>query len=404
MKIRAEEIKKIALVFWAIGLTFVAVDFLSIPILQWRASIAYLPFSLSFLFLIWAEKREFSTRGFLYRLHDVLIFSSWRYLLLFFLWISIFSPFTDNPTASIIYSINGWLSFFAVGISAHFLFCEVTPSSTFLLKSRLNFVFQIYSLSLILLFLNLLIPVIFSFSFPLLVNEKENLFLYFVMGFPFLLWDFSKAGRRMLPKWMSLFTILIGVASILLFGRKFFSFIIFVSTSGLISLYLYKQMRSRRLILALSAVLLSAVLAALIGAFLKSSEIGQWGLQKIRIEIDQKLTSGVIPTWEALLKTGFMGKGIANTEVKGLWFKILSEAGVVGALFFGAFFLSLLVQLFKIRKSGRVVVSNIAFVSLLVFISLISNYVENPYGAYIWVWLAIFAVFSSTEKKNLAIK
>jgi hypothetical protein len=47
-----------------------------------------------------------------------------------------------------------------------------------------------------------------------------------------------------------------------------------------------------------------------------------------------------------------------------------------------------------------VVVSNIALLSVLSFVFFLSHYVENPYGAYAWVWYSIWALFASTSKKK----
>lgn len=398
--IRADQIRNIALWFWSLGLTAIAVDFFSFPVLQWKASLAYVPFSVAFLLLIWAEKREFSTRVFLYRLHDILIYGSWRYFLLFFLWISIFSPFSPDPIASILYSLNGWLSFFVVGVSAQFLFLEHRPDTIYLLQNRLRFVFRVYAYSICILFLHVLFTVAVDSSFPVFINKKENLLLYFVMGFPFLLWDFSKFGRKLLPNYLSFSAILLGVITTLLLGRKFFSLVLVFSVLGILLLYVYKKVKSKPYILAFLVLSSGILLSGIIGTFLKSNEIRAWTLQKVRSELESNLSSRIMPTWTALVESGFLGKGVANSNVTGMWFKILSETGVVGSALFISFFLSLLWRLFSVRKSSQVVVSNVALVSVFVFLGLVSIYVENPYGAYVWVWFSIWAVFATTEKKR----
>ncbi len=402
--IRSEGIRQIALLFWSLGMMTLAIDFYSLPFLRWQVSISYIPFGAAFCLLIWAEKREFSTRVFLYRLHDVLIFSSWRYLLLFFLWVSIFSPFSANPIASIVYSINGWISLFVVGVAAQFLFCEHRPNSIYLLPHRLAFVFRVYSFTLIALFLHVLLPILFSLDSPLIVKKTENLFLYFVMGFPFLLWDFSKSGRRLLPRGLSFCAVLLGVSTILLLGRKFFSLVLFVSAFGVVALYFYKRMKSKPYVLALILLISGISFTGVMGAFLKSNELRSWTLQKVRLELETNLSVRILPTVSALQESSFMGKGVANSEVKGLWFKLLSETGIIGTLFFLGFFLSILWQLLNVRKSAKVVVSNVALVAVVVFVGLVGNYVENPYGAYIWVWFAIWGVFAATEKKKDFVK
>ncbi len=398
--IRAEGIRKIALLFWSLGMMTLAIDFYSLPLLNWQVSISYIPFVVAFILLIWAEKREFSSRVFLYRLHDVLIYSSWRYLLLFFLWVSIFSPFSASPLASIVYSVNGWISLFVVGVSAQFLFCEHRPNAIYLLTERLGFVFRVYAITLIALFLHVLLPILFSLDSPVIVKKTENLFLYFVMGFPFLLWDFSKSGRRLLPGWLSFCAVLLGVSTILLVGRKFFSLVLFVSALGIMGLYFYKKMKSKPYVLMLILMISGVGFTGVMGAFLKSNEIRAWTLQKVRLELEANLSARILPTLSALKESGFLGKGVANSEVKGLWFKLLSETGIIGTLLFLGFFLSILWQLLNVRKSTKVVVSNVALVTVVVFVGLVGNYVENPYGAYIWVWFAIWGVFAATEKKK----
>ena len=132
---------------WSLGLALTAFDILYIPVFQWRASVSYLFFAIAFFLVAWAEKREFSTRIFLYRLHDVAIYSPWKYLLLYFLWISIFSPFSQEPLTSLLFATNGWLSLVAVGLTAQFIFCERGEHGVLLLPDRLKIAFRFYSVA-----------------------------------------------------------------------------------------------------------------------------------------------------------------------------------------------------------------------------------------------------------------
>ena len=80
--------------------------------------------------------------------------------------------------------------------------------------------------------------------------------------------------------------------------------------------------------------------------------------------------------------------------------RVLAEAGIVGFLLYLGFFLNLLRDLYRVRRSSRVVVSNVSFVSMAIFLVLVSQTVENPYGAYVWVWYALWALFGSTARKK----
>jgi O-antigen ligase len=104
---------------------------------------------------------------------------------------------------------------------------------------------------------------------------------------------------------------------------------------------------------------------------------------------------------ESLWQTHGLGLGLGVTSLHGVWTRVLAEAGVVGFVFYGAFFLSVLRDLYRVRRSTRVVVSNVSFVSMAVFLVLVSQSVENPYSAYVWVWYALWALFGSTARKKV---
>jgi len=387
---------------WAAGLAVIALDFLSLPLLQWRVSLSYVLFALATVCVGWAEKREFGTRVFLYRLHDAVIYSPWKFLLLYFLWISLFSPFTPVPVASLLYAANGWLSLFAVAISAQFIFCERNPQGIVLLPERLALVFRVYGFTVGALLTFLLLSIFYpSLPVETIVSKQANLFLYFTLGLPFLLWDLVKEGRRLLPRFLSLWAIFSGGVVLLLVGRKYFQLSLALSVAAVLGLFLYKTVRPRMPTLRIAAVALIAGLGALCaGAVLQARAPLQEGLEHIRAMMEAKMRSSIAPALEALYETKLLGKGLGVTEMIGVWARVMAEAGLIGFFLYGAFFLNLTWDLYRVRRTPRVVVSNIAMVSVAIFLFFASHYVENPYGAYVWIWYSIWALIAATPKKK----
>lgn len=388
--------------WWSLGLGLLAFDFLSLPVFRWRASAAYVLFSLAALCLAWAEKREFGTRVFLYRLHDSVIYSPWKFLLLYFLWISVFSPFTASPLASFVYATNGWMSLFLIGVSAQFIFCERTVTGIFLLPERLALAFRVYAVTVSLLMANTLLHLFFPASpLPLVMSQQAGLFLYFSMGLPFLLWDFIKDGRRLLPRFLSLFTIWIGTVAVMLIGRKVNYAALALILGGVLALFVFKKIRPRRsLQLGFGVAACAVFLASLLAYTLRSQ--APWGnaLEQARLGMENQVRGTFGRGWEILVSSRFVGEGVGVTEIHGIWGRIMAEAGVVGAALYAGFFINLLWDLYRVRHSQRVVVSNVALLSVGVFLALLGHYVENPYGAYVWVWYSIWACFASTPKKR----
>lgn len=387
---------------WSLGLGFVAFDFVTLPVFHWRASASYLLFALATILTAWAEKREFSARVFLYRLHDAVIFSPWKFLLLYFLWISVFSPFTETPLASLVYAANGWMSLFAVGISAQFIFCERPVRGAILLPAKLGLAFRVYCVSVSILMGNALLHIFVPNSpFPILVNQQANLFLFFSMGLPFLLWDFVKDGRRLLPRYLSLLTVWLGAVTVLLIGRRVYHVALGLILAGVLGLFVYKKIRPRRtLLLGGAAAGVAVVVAVILTATLRSQEPWNDALNLARRAMEFRMASNFLPAWQALVESGYMGRGVGVTDFHGVWARVLAEAGLVGAALYLGFFLALLWDLYRVRHSPRVVVSNVGALSVGVFLLLLGHYVENPYGAYVWVWYAIWALFASTPKKR----
>lgn len=385
---------------WCLGLVLISTDFLSLPFLEWRASAGYVFFGLATFFTLYAEKREFSTRVMLYRLHDVLIFGPWKFLLLYFLWISVFSPFTASPLKSLVYGANGWFSLITVGVMAQFIFCERNMNGITLLFLPLSRAFTLYAITVSLLFVSTLTHLFLpTFPFPILAEQHVNLFLYFSLGFPFVFWDFLKTGRRLLPRWLSGCTLVLGSVTTLLISRKFFQLALIFSVASLLALFVYKRFRFRlRLVLPVIPVFLLALIALIQSFHLNS--IWQGELDSTRLKVESIMTNTFSNAIKILVETKGMGMGSGLSPFRGVWARVLAEAGVVGFVLYSLFFLALLKELYDVRHATRVVVSNISFVSVSIFLLFASHFVENPYGAYVWVWYAIWALFSSTHKKK----
>lgn len=387
---------------WCLGLATIALEFMVVPVLGERVSLTYCFFVAAAFFTAWAEKREFSTRVALYRLHDAAIYSPWRFLLLYFLWISVFSPFTELPLKSLAYAANGWLSLLAVGLTAQFIFCERGESGVVLLPARLGLAFRFYAVTLVFLFSSQLLH-LFAPDLPLdlLGAEQLNLFLYFLIGMPFLLWDLLKPGRRFLPRWLTALTVVLGGATTVLIGRRFFTAALLVSFGSLLSLFVYKRIRLRKAVALAGAV---ACLGLLALVMLKWALLGslEWhgALQAARAQVEQRMAGSIGASLQILERSNYLGQGLGLAPLHGVWIRVIAEAGVIGFLLYAAFFLNLLWDLYQVRRSARVVVSNIAALSMGLFLLLASHYVGNPYGAYVWVWYAIWAVFAATPRKK----
>ena len=388
---------------WCLGLAVIALEFLALRVIGERASLAYVFFVLSALASFWAEQREFGTRFFLYRLHDCIIYSPWKYLLLYFLWISVFAPFTVNPVPSLVYAANGWLSLFTVGVAAQFIFCERGVHGQHLLPGRLRLAFLFYSGTVCLLLLSTLLHLFFpSLPFHILVDEQTNLFLYFTIGFPFLLWDLLKTGRRLLPAWLSASTLLLGTVTTLLIGRTFYQVSLAFGLVSLAALFVYKRAKFLRFVLLVALMGAGSLVSILLlSSFLQADALWHRGLEFARAVMEARMQASVWPALATLKATNYLGEGLGLTTFRGVWPRVLAEAGVVGFGLYSAYFLSLLWDLYRVRHASRVVVSNVALVSVGIFLLFVSHYVGNPYGAYVWVWYAFWSVFASASRKKV---
>lgn len=394
-------LRSAACVFWSLGLAVLAFDFLSLPVFDWKASASYFFFGFSAVATGWAEKREFGSRVAAYRLHDAVIYSPWRFLLLYFLWISVFSPFTARPLASLVYATSGWASLILIALTAQFVFSAHTLNGIVLVPARLAIAFWSYCLSVSVLLANVLLHLFAPTPlFPMLVNEQANLFLYFTLGLPYLLWDFLKDGRRLLPRWLSGITVLMGAVTILLLNHRFYSAAIALTVAAIFGLFLYKKLRLHRALL-LGGFIAGWGLAFGLLLLLAVEQLGFKHLLELeRIALTERMRGSFLAAAEAVVQSYGLGAGLGLTNLRGVWTNVLAEAGVVGFALYLAFFVNVLWNLYRVRHSTRMVVSNVSFISLAVFLLFVSHYVENPYGAYVWVWYAFWALFASTAKKQ----
>lgn len=398
-------LKHFSVWLWSLGLALAAATKISLVIHDWTISWSYAFFFLSAIFCLWAEKREFNTRVFLYRLHELSIYSSFKYLLLYFLWINLFAMFTAEPVKSVLYAASGWFNLLAVAIVPQLIFCERNMRGVALIPSRLKIAFSCFVVSQIILLFSVLLPIFFpGFPVPVLVRDPLDLFLYFMIGFPFLLWDFGNKKGMLLPRYLSGLCIVLGVVTVILLGRRFFILSLGFCVFLYFAIAVYKQLR-------LKAFLLSTIFlcAASLTFFFFVDSIPEISPMKERIltelsvqrgYLEQGLSNSAAKAFEIARSTRYLGVGVGVSSLKGVWTRVFAEAGSIGFLLYAMFFLSLLKNLYRIRHERRIVVSNIAFISTLYFLFFGSHYLANPYAPAIWVWYAIWFLFAATKRKK----
>lgn len=390
--------RKAALLALGGGFFLTCAELFPLRIASYEGSAAYFAYGLAAVLCFWAEKREFSTRIALYRLHDLAVYTPWKYLLLYFLWTSIFSPFTEHPWRSLLFATTGWFSLVAVGFTMYFLFCEKSERGERLIVPRIAFFFRVFCYGLLLRFfleaMRLLWP-----GFPAGASqERIGTYLYFCIGMPFLIWDFMNLRRRLAPRWLSGAVLFSGSLLLLLLGRKFFllslayHFIFFAAVAS------YKRIKILGHGVALVLLLLAAGGLALLWQHFEP--VGGVILRESRNFVEGELKNNLGGVLESLKRSVYLGQGLGLTEARGVWKKVLLDAGIPGFLLYSLFFLSLARQMLLVRHSPRIVVSNVAFGSLGYFLLLASHFVKNPYGAYIWVWYSLWVIFALTHQKK----
>jgi O-antigen ligase len=173
---------------------------------------------------------------------------------------------------------------------------------------------------------------------------------------------------------------------------------------GLMAIGVYKKIRLGRALSYLAILCLLGI--NLVFIISKIPELG--GAREIigapRVLMEEKISRRIPDIHSAiqsLRETNFMGTGVGAADIeRGVWLQILAETGIAGLALHLAFFISLLLSLYSIRRAREVVVSNVAFLSVLIFLLILSHYPQNPYGAGLWAWYALWGVFASTYRKR----
>lgn len=381
---------------WCVGFFLVVFDLLGVDIAGWHIPLCFAFFFLAAGLCFWAEKREFSTRVALYRLHDLVIYTPWRFLLLYFLWINLFAPFTAQPVRSVVYAVGGWACLIAIGVTANFLFCERRPSGAILLlRDRLSLLFWGFGLAASAGLIAIISTRIWP-DFPVLMHDEANFFLFLLLGLPFLLWDLLLHGRNLLPRAFSAFVSLIVIAALVLTMRKIFWIGIVLVFAMMLALRIYKRMRYGRALLVFTTLLFCSIGLSLLLLKLPF-------LQEQQQTLEARLNISVGDALRVALEHRLLGMGIAvSSNRNGIWAQILAELGFIGVAFYSGFLLNLLRDLYVVGREPRIVVSNVGLVSLVVFGVLVSHYYTNAYAPSIWVWYAVWTLLATSNVKKEA--
>jgi hypothetical protein len=353
--------------FWSLGLAAALFQ----PLLAW------LIFSLAALMCFWAEKREFSTRVALYRLHDQILYSPWRYLFLHTIWIGILGAWKNFFSAA--------MAFTLIAMPAHFLFSRIGIEKITLDLDRLRWPFLAYS-----------VASIFTAAFLFVPNVEigSEIILYSCIGLPFLFWNLLE-DRPIIHRSLSIFSLLIAVSTLYLLRPRACLLILSANLFLFILLMIYKKLRLWRTFLF---VCVSTIALLLFLYFLHESFFFQKYFGKLVAILDNQKAI-IEAAFSAAKHSLFLGVGASSIH-SGLALRLLQESGVFGLMLYIGFFAQLLWQLFRVRRVRAVVVSNVAFLSVLIYLGISRHYLTNPYGIAVWVWYAIWVLISSTNLKT----
>ncbi|NUM89190.1 MAG: hypothetical protein HUU37_08300, partial [Bdellovibrionales bacterium] len=342
----SSRLKQAALVLWSSGMTAAMFDLLAFPVMGVRAPLSYLFFGGAALLVFLAEVRQHTLRFALYRVHDLLMYSPWKYLVLYFLWISLFAAFTIDPAKSLLYASTGWFSLLAVGLGGTLLFFERDLSGPVLVVSRLQLPFFAWAAGLLVLQGNYLLHIPFPL-FPLLHDDPVSFHLYFLMGVPFLLWDFLHRRRRFLSRWLSGAVLATGAATLLLSGRRFFWIAMAAGAAAYVAVAVYKRARLR----SLPALALAALAAAGLFWSMKWIPLMSEKREAVLRELvllgsyyEERLGSQLRVTGMVLEESRWLGTGLGLADLRGVWARVPAEAGVPGVALYFLFFVSLLIR------------------------------------------------------------
>ncbi len=404
------KLRYMAALFWSLGFALVVFDYFYLwEIKNINIRLSYLLFFLAGGACCWAENREFGLRVALGHFHDIATSSPWKYLLLYFLWVNLFAPFTENPQLSVLYACGGWFSLLVVAFSARLIFCEYSIRGVRLVPVRLKVLFSTYCISVILLsisyFIFYLLP---GWGWSPLSRSLDGVSLYFLMGFPFFLWDFLNPKRQLLPKWLLALAIMCMIGTLFLLKNYLFLFGMALAVLGLLALGIYKRLRFIRSLGYLSLLCLFFLNFLFLYSKIPTSHPAKGYIQGkldrsksvVSKEVEPVLKS-LESVHQSLMATNYLGVGIGNGKLyRGVWLNVLSELGIIGLFLYSAFFVSLMRQLYFIRRSSEIIVSNIAFISLMLFLLIGSHYAHNPYSISVWIWYALWGILGTTHLKR----
>lgn len=407
----SELLRWLSTLSWSVGLALIPFDRVYLfSLASENARVSYLFFSVAALLCWWAEKREFGTRVTLYRLHDLAFSSPWRYLLLFFLWVNLFAPFTENPARSVVYALGGWFSLVSVAFSAQLIFCDRGQRGIALIPARLRIAFLGFNLSVWFFAGALVLHRLFPDHISGMLSQSSiDPLLFCLMGLPFLVWDFVNPKRHLLSRWLVGPAIALCYAAVFLVHDWGLMGIALLTPAGILAIGVYKQIRLTSALISIAAISLITIngvflLSKFVSAPPAAMAVIQNELEERQALVESKLKTK-IPQVRSLLEdlvaSRFLGGGIGSSDInRGVWSQILVEVGVVGLALYLAFFLSLALQLWRIRSGTQVIVPNVALVSLLIFAIAGGHYARNPYSTGVWVWYALWTAFASTRLKR----
>lgn len=383
-------LKSAATLFWCAGFFTAPFDSLNLEFFDWKIPLCFGLFFCATILCLWSEKREFSTRFAAYRVYDIAINTSWKYLLIYFLWVSIFARFTEFPLKSIVYALGGWGAYFTIGVSAQLLFCE-RKEELYLIRERLKILYISFCAAIFVGMLSLGIDWGMGLNVSL-VGDLANFLFFAALGMPALLWDLFLHRQKFVShrfNFLILFFVFLG----LVLTKRY----VFLSSLAIICLsFGWIRLTIKPNFFRALALLLSVGFVAVLAGYSIFSNFDYFhDLLRERLEVS------IYDAFQVAASYRYLGEGIGISENRnGIWAQILAEHGIVGILLYGSFVLSLARALW-LQKS---IPSRIGLVSLLSFIVLISHYYKNAYAPAIWAWYATWSLLGSTGlKKDIVI-
>ena len=200
--------------------------------------------------------------------------------------------------------------------------------------------------------------------------------------------------RPLLPHALSVGSLCLILLLLGLSQRKvFWSGIVFCLV-GMFALRVYKRMR-----LIPMAWFVFLFVAILTGAWI-GPEYFSWLLEQ-KQNLEARMQVSILDALSIASKHRWLGMGIGQgTQEWGIWSQIVAEHGAMGIFLYGGFFAGLLWELYRIGREPRVVVSNVALLSVALFLLFVSHYYTNAYSPGIWVWYSIWSLLAASQFKK----